>query len=371
MKIRGKTMYRNVILSVILLLSAAAAATVDTGLLVERHLLAPAGLEPAWQVNLPMRAAEKIDRLFVFDAYLYALTNHNYLYVIDIEKQAFRFGVQMALRGLPVSSPLSRDGQVWFMVGSDLVAVDPKAGGIAFKKNLKQLGRTALGAMDANRYRLYVPSSDMRLHSINLDGYWQDFMVAADDGAQINSVTADDEYVVLTTESGHVISIWPDQAKKRWAYDVVGRITAPIVSEDEWLYVSSENTKLYKLSVRTGRGAWTDAFHAGEPLTKSVVLGKNVVYQSADDKGVYAVDKQTGKSVWHLPAGVDVIVEIGDLAYVYARPGLLAVMDNAKGGQLCSVNFATVEKYAINTTDASLYVADLQGRVMCIKQKNQ
>jgi len=111
-------MCRNVVLSVIVLLSAAAGA-VNTGLLVEPTLLEPAGLEPAWQVNLPMRTAEKIDRMYVFDAYLYALTNHNYLYVVDIEKQAFRFGVQLALKGLPICEPVSRFtmGQLGFEGG--------------------------------------------------------------------------------------------------------------------------------------------------------------------------------------------------------------------------------------------------------------
>lgn len=371
MKIQGATMCRNVVVSVIVLLSAAAAGTVKSGLLVEPTLLEPAGLEPAWQVNLPMQNDETVERMYVFDAYLYVLTSHNFLYVIDIKKQAVRFGLQLAMRGLPVCSPLFREGQAWFMVGSELIAVDPEAGGIDFKKQFKYLGRSAIGKMDANRYRLYVPGSDGRLHSIVLDGYWQDFMVAADDGAQVNAVVADDEHVVLTTESGHVISIWPTEARRRWTYDVVGQITAPIVRDGEYVYISSRNSKLHKLAIRNGRSAWTDAFHAGEPLKKSVALGKEVVYQSAEDKGVYAVDKQTGKSVWNVPAGVDVLAEIGTRAYVYAEPGLLAVMDNQKGGQLYSINLATVKKYAINTTDVSLYAADPQGRVMCIKERSR
>lgn len=365
-------MVRNVVMCVIVLLAAATTVgAAKTGLLVEPALLDPAGLEPAWQVNLPMQNAEAVERMYVFDAYLYVLTTHNYLYVIDIEKQAFRFGVQLALRGLPVRPPLLRDAQLWFIVGSELIVVDPKAGGIDFKKQLKHIGRTAIGTPDANSRRLFVAGSDKRLHSIVLDGYWQDFMAAAEDGAQVNSVVASDEYVVFTTESGHVISIWPDQAKKRWTYDVVGRINAPIVRQGEWLYVGTDNAKLYKLNVRSGRSAWTDAFHAGAPLEKSVSPGKQVVYQSAEDKGVYAVDKQTGKSIWNVPAGIDVLTEIGSHAYVYAKPGVLVVMDNSKGGQRYSVNFATVKKYAVDMTAACLYVADLQGRVLCIKQKSR
>ncbi len=372
MKFQSATMYRNVMLFVITILcGAASGATANTGLLVETALLESVGLEADWQVNLPMRAGESIEQMYVFDRYLYLRTNQNYLYVVDIEKQAFRFGVQLATRGLPVCHPLFRDGQAWFVVGSDLIAVDPKAGGIDFKRPLKHVGRNAVGQLDSNSRRLYVPGSDKRLHSIVLDGYWQDFMVAAEDGAQVNSVVADDEHVVLSTESGHVISIWPDQARRRWGFDIVGRITAPIVRDDDWVYVSGLNAKLYKLNIRTGRSAWRDAFHAGEPLKKSAFVGKRLVYQSAQGNGVYAVDKQSGKSVWNVPAGVDVLAETETRAYVYAEPGMLVVMDNGKGSRVYSINFSTVRKYAINMMDDSLYVADLQGRVMCIKERNR
>ena len=93
------------------------------------------------------------------------------------------------------------------------------------------------------------------------------------------------------------------------------------------------------------------------------------MYQPAGDKGLFAVDKETGKAVWHAKEGVDLLVEIGSRAYVYARPGVLTVMDNTSGKKLHSVNFADVDKYAVNTADKLLYVADDGGRVMCIEEE--
>lgn len=341
------------------------------GLLVSPALLERAALETGWQVNLSLRASEQIDRMYVFEEYVYVLTDRNYLYCIDKKKKAVRFGLELAMPGFPICEPLYHEGDLWFMIGNELRIVSPKTGAIEKRKRLKMLGRSAVGGMVRNKERLYMASSDKRLHCFVIDGFWQEFMVAAPDGSQINSVVADDDFLVFTTAAGNVISIYPNQAKRRWQYDVVGRIAAPIVCEEEWLYVGSTNTKLYKINIRNGRTEWADPFHAGGALKKTPMLGAKVLYQSADGKGVYAIDKETGRMVWQVPRGVDVLVEVGTRAYVFARPGVLVVMDNAEARQLYALNFATVKKYAINTADKALYVADLKGRVMCIAQKSR
>ena len=348
-----------------------AARTAMEELLVSPELLERGALDMCWQVSLPLKEREQIDRIYVFEKYVYVLTNSNYLFCIDKEKKAVRFGLELAIRGLPVGEPLHHKGDLWFMVGNELRIVSPKTKKIEKRKPLRALGRGAVGAMVRNEERLYVLANDKRLHSLVIEGFWQDFMVAAGDGSRINSVVADNRFLVVTTEAGNVISIYPNQAKRRWQYDVVGEIAAPLVRQGEWLYVGSRNSKLYKINIRNGRTAWDEAFHAGGELKKPPMLGAKVLYQSTDDKGVYAIDKETGRMVWQAPRGVDVLVEVGVRAYVFAEPGVLVVMDNAEARRLYSVNFANVKKYAVNTVDKAIYVADLNGRVMCIAEKSR
>ncbi len=340
-------------------------------LLISPALLERAALETGWQVNLSLKASEQIDRMYVFEKYVYVLTNRNYLYCIDKEKKAVRFGLELALPGFPICEPLYHEGDLWFMIGNELRIVSPKMGAIEKRKRLKMLGQSAVGGMVRNKKHLYVASSDKRLHCFAIDGFWQEFMVAAPDGSQINSVVADDDFLVFTTAAGNVVSIYPDQAKRRWGYDIVGEISAPLVRQDESLYVAGTNTKLYKINIKNLRAEWADPFHAGGALKKSPMLGDKVLYQSVDGKGVYAIDKETGQMVWQVPRGVDVLVEVGGKAYVFARPGVLVVMDNAEGKQLYSLNFEMVKKYAVNTADEALYVADLKGRVACITPKGR
>jgi hypothetical protein len=71
--------------------------------------------------------------------------------------------------------------------------------------------------------------------------------------------------------------------------------------------------------------------------------------------------------MWLLPQGAELLAEADRKAFVVTNAGTLAVMDNARGKLLYTVNFADVSKYAANTTDSKIYIADERGRVACLE----
>ncbi|MHC4655254.1 MAG: hypothetical protein ACYS91_09575 [Planctomycetota bacterium] len=70
--------------------------------------------------------------------------------------------------------------------------------------------------------------------------------------------------------------------------------------------------------------------------------------------------------MWEVPGGIDLLVEAAGKAYVIAK-GRLVVMDNKKAKRLYSVNFAGISKYATNTADSKIYIANKAGRIACLK----
>jgi outer membrane protein assembly factor BamB len=232
------------------------------------------------------------------------------------------------------------------------------------------IGTSVACPVARNSTHLFVAGTDKRLHAIVADEYWQQFMATADDDSPITSIIADDDFVIFSTLSGNVVSISSESPKRLWQFDVAGAITAPIVRDGNRLYVASEDTKLYKFDIHTGQSLWTAPFQAGAALKTAAVTGTEVVYQYAGQQGLYAVDKQNGRKIWHVPDGVGFLAEKGSLAYVLAKPAVLVVMDNKKGKKLYSVNFAAISNYAINTMDSKIYVADDKGRLMCIAPEN-
>ncbi len=102
-------------------------------------------------------------------------------------------------------------------------------------------------------------------------------------------------------------------------------------------------------------------------LDRGPRVTEKIVYQYVRDKGLTAIDRETGKKIWQLPEGVDLLAEAKGKAYVITNEGTLVVMDNKKAKRQYCVDFVGVSRYAVNTVDSKIYVADKSGRIACLK----
>jgi outer membrane protein assembly factor BamB len=105
----------------------------------------------------------------------------------------------------------------------------------------------------------------------------------------------------------------------------------------------------------------------GAILDRAPVVTQDVVYQYVPNKGLTAIDNKSGRFMWQVDHGLDLLAEKEGRAYVFREPGELVVMDNKKKKRLYSVNFAGVTKYAGNVADSKIYVADKTGRMVCLR----
>jgi outer membrane protein assembly factor BamB len=342
----------------------------EQGFLISPVLLKHSGMEMQWQLNLPIKPSEKVERLFVFDEYLYVLTDHNYLFCLERVKGTLRFEQPLAVAGLPICAPKYYGGKLNFVVGNELLVLDPAAGAMVEKRKLKGFGKGSVCDIARNSAYLYVVGSDRRIHALVAGEYWEKFSVSADNDSLINSLLVDDKLIIFTTGAGNVVRVSSDGPAKKWQFDLPGTIKAPIVRDGDSLFVGSENTKLYKLDINTGQKIWPVDFQTGAVLTEPTIIGDKTVYQYGGDKGLYAVDKEGGEKVWQIEDGIGILTEKDGRAYVLAGAGVLIVMDNDSGEQLYSVNVSAVSRHATNMTDSAIYVSDDEGRLMGIKIKD-
>jgi outer membrane protein assembly factor BamB len=192
------------------------------------------------------------------------------------------------------------------------------------------------------------------------------FEVAAESDSTITSIAADENSVVFATDDGNVISIAPDKSRRRlWQFDAAGGIAWPIVRDGESLFAASGDTNVYRLNARTGKFVWK--YQTGAKLEKGPQVTQGVVYQYVRDEGLVAIDKESKKPLWQLAEGVDLLAEADGKAYVITKTGTLAVMDNKKAKQVCTVDLSGVSTYATNVTDSKIYIADKSGRIACLQ----
>ena len=333
--------------------------------LVQSILIEKCGFSSPWQKKLFVKDGESIRKMTIHDNYLFVETSLNYLYCVDRNKGKIMFSFPVAMENLPLEGPTFYGNEMLYMVGNKLHVVDMNAGRVTKIKDYSITGMGAVYPPVRNEKFIYVADSIARLTAVNAEETSVVFPVSSDKDSLINSVIADDKYLVFSTKAGEVVRIKTNKPEKIWQFEVE-KIQAPMVRDGKWIYVSSLDRKLYKLSIEDGYSGWIAPFIAGEELTKSVRIGEDVLYQYAGKKGMFAIDKKSGDEVWQLREGYDLLCEKGSNAYILAKPSRLVVMDNRKGKKLYSVNFASVTDYAVNTTDSVIYVAGENGSVMAI-----
>ena len=131
----------------------------DHGMLVSHVLLDAAGLRSDWQLDLPIKDDEKVEKMLLFDKYMYVLTDRNYLFCVDRNEGFVRFGMQLATKGLPICQPDFYDGKVWFMVGHRLMILDPYTGVIDQAKRFKISGKSVVYGPVVNSEHIFVAAS--------------------------------------------------------------------------------------------------------------------------------------------------------------------------------------------------------------------
>jgi len=332
-----------------------------SGRLVSPELLKAASLEALWETKLPMKERERLDQLYILGNRIYCLSDRNYMVSLHREKGSVIFSRNVAAAGLPVVGLELYEERLYSIIGGRLVELSAQFG---TELSSESLGFGIVCPVARNSSYYYVCGSDRRLRAFRAENKVKIFEVAADDESLITSVVADEGFVIFATEGGSVARISADGPRRLWQFEAAGSIAAPIVRDAASLFVSSRDTNVYRLNVRTGRLMWR--YQAGALLEAGPVVTGGVVYQVVG-KGLVAIERGSGRQIWELADGASLLAESEGKAYVITSIGELVVMENKKGKRVYSVNFAGVTKYAANVSDSNIYIGDESGRLACLR----
>ncbi len=329
------------------------------------ELLDHARLRTVWQQALPLKEGERFAEITLLDGRLYLRSDRNYMWSLDATKGDIVFSRSVAARGIPVLCLDCYGNTLISVVGNQLTEFRDDLG---TDVRVSRLGLSIVAPPARNSQFFYVPGADRRLHVFREDDLVRIFKASADDDSLITTVCADDAMAVFGTATGYVVGMAPDAPQKLWSFKAAGGIAGPVIREGNVFFLASKDTYVYRIDVtdmKTVQLTWR--FQTEAVLDRAPRVTEGFVYQYAVGRGLTALDKQTGRAVWALPEGVDLLAEAGGKAYVITKVRTLAVMDNATGNRLYSVNCAPVTGHASNTENAQIYVVDGLGRVVCLE----
>ena len=123
--------------------------------------------------------------------------------------------------------------------------------------------------------------------------------------------------------------------------------------------------ELYKISILTGDLEWK--YQTAALLNTGPKVTDKIVYQYVRNQGLIAIDNKSGKLIWELANGLDLLAQSAGKAYVITSEANLIVMDNKKAKQLTAFNIVGVNKHVSNTADSRIYIAEKGGWLACIE----
>jgi len=333
--------------------------------LVSPALLDRAGLEIVWDDELPIASAEKLANLSIIGGNIYALSGRNYLISLDKDKGEKVFSKYAAPVGQPVAEPVLYEDELISVLGNRVVEMDERTGVELRSQNIEY--RIMCSAVRNSEY-LYLSGADKRLHVLRHKGMVPLFEASAGNDSMISSIIAAETFVIFGTDAGNVISMLAGEPVRLWQFDAAGSIAGRLVQDETSLFFASRDTNVYRIDMTGPQSVelvWKCQM-AGVPENTPWVT-KTTVYQYVRGKGLTAIDKGDGSVLWSLAGGLGFLAEVGSKAYVITTDETLTVMDNVGMAKLYSVNFRGVRRFAANTVDSKMYIADERGRIACLQ----
>jgi len=327
------------------------------------QLLSHARLEILWQYDLPLVKNENLARLVVADQMLFALSDKNYLFAFDRQTGQLAFSRTFAQPGLVVLGFRPYKDTVISVIGNELVEIDAHSGKSLFIRGM-DFGIACLAARNDRFY--YVAGVDGRLRAIRTKDRVKLFEAAAPGRVPITSVVADANVVIFATMAGRVVAISPDRPKRLWIFSAGDTIVGDMVKDKHCLFLASKDTYVYNLDIKDhGRTLWK--YQTAAILSRGPQVTEDTVYQYVDNKGLDAIDKDSGRFLYRIGGALDLLAQAGSKAYIYKEPSQIVIADNVKRKQLYTVNISPVSIYATNTLDSKIYLADTKGHILCLR----
>jgi outer membrane protein assembly factor BamB len=330
--------------------------------LLSQQQLQRTGLTTVWQENVPLKTHEKISRLVVLDDRLYALSDKNYLVSFERKTGKRLFSRMLGLEGFSVLELKHYGRSLYTIAGDKLMEIDRDTGE---DKKAKSFDYGVVCSAGRNKMYFYIGGSDRRAHCIKADTGVEVFEVAAESDTPIRAIDAGETDMIFATQAGDVISILPMQPTKRWSFKAAAGIVEPVVRNGGDLFFASNDTCVYAIDAGSGEFKWK--YRAGAVLDKSPAVTEDAVFQNIGERGFLAIDKTSGKLLWHLENGKDLLAESETKEYVFSRNGSLTVMDKTSGKSISDVDLPLIRDYAINCIDSFIYITDGEGRIACLR----
>lgn len=358
-------------------------------------VLSKAGLKYYWHTKAPVPPGQSIKKIIRLDENVYCLTDQHLLIALDAATGNYKWSAEVAsatdtvfdpvhasnvsLTELPTGireilspttvKPMPPFDAVMVNTLSYVVIINRNDGKIVRgKDDIKfDFAANTRGATDGSNY--YAGGYDGIYHSIRLQAgvvAWK--LASSDEGS---GIVAPLEFysgrVFVANESGRLCatSVGRRPTTPDWIQQLLAPIRAAMHVDDRGIFVPSWDGRIYAFDHATGTKRW-EPFICGGVLQTPIQVGERCIFQYANGDKFYAIDLATGRGLWTMPQGRQVLAVMDGDAYIRDAGNQLMVVDEMLGTAKATLPMLGVKLFAASAFSPAIYAATTDGRIFCI-----
>jgi outer membrane protein assembly factor BamB len=143
--------------------------------------------------------------------------------------------------------------------------------------------------------------------------------------------------------------------------------TAPLGQYGDMVYAGCANGSVYAFDMRARATQWQVTLD-GE-VTERPTPTDDDLFVTAGRGGVYRLDRATGQTLWHNPAGVRFVATNPKFVYARDEAGRLLILDKARGTTLTTLDLRDFSTNLSNADSDRLIVAANDGMVISLHDR--
>jgi len=176
------------------------------------------------------------------------------------------------------------------------------------------------------------------------------------------------EALGLVTSNGYFFVASKLAPGELFRFKTEARITAPLGQHGEDVYIGSEDYILYAMNIPSQRFMWR--FTTGGPIRQRPAVTDKSVFVVADGRGLFRLDRRTGKEVWRNRMARRFLASNNKFVYAFDRSNHLLVLDLDRGTTLGRLNTRAFVVPISNDSTDRLFLASHNGLLVCLRDHN-
>jgi len=325
-----------------------------------------AGLDYFWKDFLSRR--DRINKAFVVHKRLYVETADYKLYSYD-DRTGIRMWAHQMNNSLNYGVVFDREQKdvLHILVENILIALDYDTG---IRKSRRPLPFSISSEPIVDRFNFYAGASDSRLYALDKTTLYEKWHFTTG-GYVCSRPYIKDNFIYFGSHDNNVYCLNLATGEQVWKYSTQRPVSAGIVGIEDFIYVGSQDQNLYCLhTLFQGREdkqvKWS--YPTGSIILETPLLIGKSIYVSTQDRGIFALDRETGALKWHLEDGKKFLMLGKRKAYVLNDKYEIQVLDNETGKKHYRIDVRDFDVFVTNETSDILFLIKSRSHILVLKE---